>query len=140
MENFCLDGDIEEIIEGLGETAGAFEGKTILLTGGRGFLGRYFTAVFGFLNKKVFSSPCKLIAVDNLITAGETGAKKPEFEEGYTFIQHDVIQPFHPTGAYGAAGRPRAARCAAPAHTAHGVGTNPARHEKAGRSAHPGAA
>ncbi len=97
METFFLDGDIDEIIEGLGETAGAFEGKTILLTGGRGFLGRYFTAVFGFLNKKVFSSPCKLIAVDNLITAGETGAKKPEYEEGYTFVQHDVIQPFHPT-------------------------------------------
>jgi UDP-glucuronate decarboxylase len=90
--NFILASDITEIIENLGATAEAFAGKTVVLTGGRGFLGRYLSDVFAHLNRSVLKKPCQLIAVDNLITAGRLGAVSSE-AKGVKFIQHDIIQP-----------------------------------------------
>lgn len=88
-----LQSDLDEIVEQLGDHVGEFGGKTILLTGGRGFLGRYFTAVFERLNTTVLDQPTRLIVLDNLITAGEAGLVTPKGDH-ITFIQHDVIQPF----------------------------------------------
>ncbi|MBI2235916.1 MAG: NAD-dependent epimerase/dehydratase family protein [Magnetospirillum sp.] len=92
MAEFLLASDIAEICRRLGDTAHDFAGKTVLLTGGRGFLGRYFMEIFAHLNQNVLAKPCRLIAADNLITAGKEGAEIPEFEH-VTFIQHDVVQP-----------------------------------------------
>ena len=75
---FLLDSDIEEIAGSLGETAQAFNGKRILITGARGFLGRYFTDVFLKLNEKTLKDPCEIIAIDNLRTSGELGAEIPK--------------------------------------------------------------
>ena len=46
----------------------------ILITGARGFLGRYFTDVLVKLNETMLEAPCEIIAIDNLITAGAMGA------------------------------------------------------------------
>ena len=67
MTNFCLEIDIEEIIQRLGPQITELAGKTVLLTGGRGFLGRYFTAVFERLNTSVLAEPVRVIVLDNLI-------------------------------------------------------------------------
>ncbi|MEE9316693.1 MAG: NAD-dependent epimerase/dehydratase family protein [Rhodospirillales bacterium] len=93
MTDFVLSSDIQEIAGALGEDAQAFAGKTALLTGGRGFLGRYFVEVIAYLNESVLENPIRLIVLDNLITAGDEGAKFPDYEN-ITFIEHDVIQPF----------------------------------------------
>ena len=93
MKNFCLDTDIREIAEGLGAPAHDLAGKTVLLTGARGFLGRYFTAVFDCLNRTVLKKPVTVIALDNLITAGPEGRQIPDIPN-VKFIRHDVIQPF----------------------------------------------
>src|SRR3990167_4183346 len=82
--------DIQEIVDRLGEEAKAFAGRTILLSGGAGFLGRYFTAVLSALNDRVLSKPCRIIVCDNLITGG---AVNGEWPTGVRFLQHDVIQP-----------------------------------------------
>ena len=71
-----LDSDIAEICSTLGPAAQAFSGKRILITGARGFLGRYFTDVFVKLNETVLEAPCEIIAIDNLITAGALGASR----------------------------------------------------------------
>jgi UDP-glucuronate decarboxylase len=92
MTEFLLASDIAEICRRLGDTAHDFAGKTVLLTGGRGFLGRYFMEIFSHLNQHVLAKPCRLIAADNLITAGKEGSEIPEIEN-VSFIQHDVIQP-----------------------------------------------
>ncbi|MDA0307067.1 MAG: NAD-dependent epimerase/dehydratase family protein [Proteobacteria bacterium] len=92
MTSFLLSTDIEEIAAMLGDEAQAFAGKTVLLTGGRGFLGRYFTDVFVHLNEHVLAEPCRVVVLDNLITAGEEGAKVAD-HPNITFINHDVIQP-----------------------------------------------
>lgn len=93
MSKFFLDSDIEEIVSRLGAAADSFAGKTVLLTGGRGFLGRYFTQVFALLNASVLEQPVKLIVLDNLITAGDEGARMDESAD-ISFFRHDVIQPF----------------------------------------------
>jgi UDP-glucuronate decarboxylase len=93
MTEFSLQADIAEIAQNLGGKAQDFSGKTILLTGGRGFLGRYFTEVFVHLNEHVLNEPCKLVSMDNLITAGKAGSQIPNLPN-VEFIQHDVIEPF----------------------------------------------
>jgi UDP-glucuronate decarboxylase len=92
MSTYLLASDISEIAEHLGDTATAFAGKTVLLTGARGFLGRYLTETFAHLNRTRLQPHCKVIATDNLITAGKLGSEVQD-GDGVTFVKHDVIQP-----------------------------------------------
>ena len=93
MSAFILSSDIEEIVERLRPNARVFAGKTVLLTGGRGFLGRYFMEVFSKLNIHVLDEPVTLIAMDNMITAGKVGADVPKLPN-VEFNHHDVTKPF----------------------------------------------
>ncbi|MEO5335375.1 MAG: NAD-dependent epimerase/dehydratase family protein [Magnetospirillum sp. WYHS-4] len=93
MAEFLLQSDIDEIAQRLAGPAQDFAGKTVLLTGGRGFLGRYFMEIFHTLNQKHLKKPVKLVALDNMITAGKEGAQVPQYDN-ISFVQHDVIQPF----------------------------------------------
>lgn len=88
-------GDIDEICTKLSVAAKAFSGKRILITGGRGFLGRYFGEVFLRLNKIMLNEPCTVIALDNLITSSNKSQEIPD-DPNYCYIQHDVIKPFYP--------------------------------------------
>lgn len=67
--------DIATIAQNLGEDAKRFEGKTILISGGGGFLGKFLVGTFCQLNDTVFENPCKIISVDNYIT----GIPHPHF-------------------------------------------------------------
>lgn len=87
-----LEQDILEIAEGVRDLAPMMEGRHILITGGKGFLGRYFTAVFSRLNEKLFAKPLEMTVVDNLITA-RTGPPEDDGLPHVTFLQHDVTLP-----------------------------------------------
>lgn len=93
MSNALLSSDIEEIAERLGPTAQDLSGKTVLLTGGRGFLGRYFIEIVTLLNKSVLEEPANLVVLDNFVTAGKDGARILE-RDNVEMIEHDVIKPF----------------------------------------------
>ncbi len=93
MTAFLLQTDIQEIINRLRNDAHHFAGKRILLTGGRGFLGRYFMEIFKGLNEQILENPLSLVVLDNLITSGKEGADVPEYPH-IKFINHDVIEPF----------------------------------------------
>ena len=93
MKHATTRTDILEIIDTIADVRDRFAGKTVLLTGSGGFLGRYFTQVFTELNA-VLETPCRLIAVDNFITGRLVGA--PEDSATYRFEQRDVIEPFDP--------------------------------------------
>jgi UDP-glucuronate decarboxylase len=98
LKNFFLSSDIDEIVERISDVAKDLSGKTVLLTGGRGFLGRYFVEIFDRLNKDVLDKPMTLIVLDNLITAGKEGAQIPKYNH-IKFIKHNVIHPFAYEGA-----------------------------------------
>jgi UDP-glucuronate decarboxylase len=86
-----IQNDLKELVEMLGDDIYKLEGKTVLLTGGAGFLGKYYVALFIYLNQNVFKNPAKLIVLDNFITGDEsliTG------DEGIKFIKHDVNEDF----------------------------------------------
>lgn len=91
MNEFLLDSDIQDVIAHLDGVEHDFAGKTVLLAGGCGFLGRYFIGLFDELNRSHLSAPCKVIVVDNFITSGD-GAFLPSAPHR-TFIQHDVSLP-----------------------------------------------
>jgi len=90
MKSKIVEEDIATIAKGIAENSSALSGKTLLITGGAGFLGNYFIGVLNFLNKNVLDKPCKIISVDNFITG-----VKYNIEEGPNFrsIKHDVKNP-----------------------------------------------
>jgi UDP-glucuronate decarboxylase len=67
--------DIASIVQRIGADALLFEGKTILISGGGGFLGKYIVGVLCELNDRILSKPCRIISVDNYIT----GKHHPHF-------------------------------------------------------------
>lgn len=93
MTEFLLKTDIDEIVTRLKPHAADIEGRTVLVTGGRGFLGRYFTEVFATLNASVLETPARVILLDNMITAGDAGSTEVT-HPGIEFIKHNVIEPF----------------------------------------------
>jgi UDP-glucuronate decarboxylase len=97
VNGYCIPSDIEEIIVRLGDGVQAFEGKSVILAGGAGFLGRYFVAVFSYLNRRVFRRPVAVTVVDNMITAGPLGELVKD-EEFITYVNHDVIRPLDVPG------------------------------------------
>ncbi len=94
MSNFLLKNDIKQIVENLRDISNDFSDKTILLTGGRGFLGRYFMEIFNEINKNVLEKKINLIVLDNLITSGREGSDIPNYRN-IEFINHNVINEFN---------------------------------------------
>lgn len=90
MVSKIIEEDIKRIADNIDPTSKKLSGKTLLITGGSGFIGRYFVLVIDFLNKNVLEKPCKLIVVDNFIT----GSKNFSVENAnFNFINHDVRFP-----------------------------------------------
>lgn len=93
MTKYYLDSDMKEVAERLTGKAQGFSGKTLLLTGGCGFLGRQFKAVFEYLNTHILKKPLNVILLDNHISSGVAGEtiKDSEFIK---VIKHNVIEKF----------------------------------------------
>lgn len=85
--------DIQHIAKDIGKEAKDLEGKTLLISGGAGFLGSYIVATVAFFNAKVLKVPCRVFVVDNFIT----GKRKEDLESlgdpNIIFITHDITKP-----------------------------------------------
>jgi UDP-glucuronate decarboxylase len=90
--DFFLPADIEEVAQRLGDVVHDLSGKTVLLAGGRGFLGRHFTELFALLNERVLKRPCKVVALDNLRTSGAAGGERSD-RPHVRFVKHDIVRP-----------------------------------------------
>jgi len=90
MKSKILEEDIRNIAKNIGSDSSKLAGKTLLITGGAGFLGKYFLLTIDYLNKNILEKPCRVISVDNFII----GSSYP-IEEGQNFrsITHDVTKP-----------------------------------------------
>jgi UDP-glucuronate decarboxylase len=90
-----MQDDVAAVVESLGRDAERFAGKTVLISGGAGFLGRHFIAVFRRLNADVLSKPCKIISADNYITGEqlalhEEGRKDPNIVDVWADVSHPL--------------------------------------------------
>jgi UDP-glucuronate decarboxylase len=90
--DFFLPADIEEVAQRLGDAVHDLSGKTVLLAGGRGFLGRHFIELFALLNERVLKRPCKVVALDNLRTSGAAGGERCD-RPHLRFVKHDIVRP-----------------------------------------------
>jgi len=80
--------DIQNIANDLKSFYGEIEGKTVLVAGGRGFLGTYFVNVLKYINTKI-SQPIQIVILDNLITSKE---KETISDPNVTFLEQDISQ------------------------------------------------
>lgn len=87
-----LAEDVTAISAGIGDLASELNGKTILISGGAGFLGRYFLNVFRHLNRQVLERPCRVISVDNYITSVPQAQNETE-DSHVRSLWADVTQP-----------------------------------------------
>lgn len=92
MNNFVQRQDVQEIVDGLGDHAEQFAGKSVLITGGLGFLGRYFWAVLEHLNATTLKGrEVHVMLVDSMIACG--AAVPPERDSKFVqFFKKDMSE------------------------------------------------
>lgn len=88
-----LNEDIQTIADSLDGEAQALAGKTLLMSGGAGFLGRYFLGTFRFLNAHVLEKPVRVLSVDNYITGAREGVFGANDDPNVLSLWADVTQP-----------------------------------------------
>ncbi len=93
MKRNIVTEDICLIAEAIKKDAKKLEGKTLLISGGAGFIGSYILATIHELNKKYFSKPCRVISIDNFITGRKRRIVEEIKNENFTFIEADVTKP-----------------------------------------------
>ena len=85
MKHF-LDSDIEIILKNSNDLLKNFENKKILLTGGNGFIGKYFVEVFRRLNYKL-KKPIKLVVFDKNV-------RSKKIDKNIDLIKKDLSKSF----------------------------------------------
>jgi len=85
MSEEQISNDMKEIISNFKNIIPLIENKSILITGGRGFLGTYFLKTFIEINKQL-TNPVKIFVIDNLITSKTNSSQYPNVK----FIESDI--------------------------------------------------
>ena len=94
MADKIVEEDLQNIAEAIKAEAKVLEGKTLLITGGSGFIGSYFIATIDILNNKYFKKPCKVISLDNHLVGRSNNLIKEINSPHVKYIEHDVTKPF----------------------------------------------
>ena len=84
--------DIANLAQSLEDCLSFFEGKTFLITGAGGFLGRYMVHHLDYLNENVLANKTSAILLDNFVTGYEQQIVGEN--EHLIFKKQNVIEPF----------------------------------------------
>ncbi len=93
MTNTIIDQDVSIIASNLKNHVKKLEGKTLLISGGAGFLGTYILKTIAYLNKNKFKKPCRVISIDNYLTGTKKGNDSEYPESEFQFLEHDICKP-----------------------------------------------
>ncbi|TFF97226.1 MAG: SDR family oxidoreductase [Promethearchaeota archaeon] len=85
---YNIENDINEIIKRLEEDNISFEGQTILVTGGAGFLGSWVCDV-------LVRQGAYCLCIDNLTSGSTTNIDHLQKYENFRFINHDISKPIY---------------------------------------------
>lgn len=86
-----FENDIAQVLGK--ENLAKFAGKTILITGGSGFLGTFYKHFFIYGNNNgLFSPACKIISVDNYVK-GTTTINDETIDDNLIILNHDLTIP-----------------------------------------------
>jgi len=89
-----IQNDMTEIIKSFGPEIKKLEGKTLLISGGAGFLGSYIIATINTLNKERFKKKCKVICIDNFITGKKSRLDELNLNKTYIkIVNADISKP-----------------------------------------------
>src|SRR3989344_1915615 len=91
--------DLAIITKGIKKEAGALEGKTLLISGGAGFLGSYIVGAIHILNKNFFKKPCRVLSLDNYITAPKKSFLADIKDKNIKLVRTDVTKNFKIKGS-----------------------------------------
>ena len=86
-----IQEDIKNLALAMDGFKANFEGKTFLITGAGGFLGKYLVLLLKYMNDEVLDTPASAIFLDNFATGYE---EEVISDENLIFIKHNVIEPF----------------------------------------------
>ena len=84
---------LNTIVEDIKKEAKTLEGKTILISGGSGFIGSCINAVLYLLNKKILKNKCKVISIDNYITGSRKNFLLDIKDKNFQFLDGDIRLP-----------------------------------------------
>lgn len=90
--------DIVAIAQRLEPHANELSGTRFLISGGSGFLGRYFTSTLSYMNREIFDKPCEIVLLDNLITGEDSSTARED--KMITVVNHDVVKPIKLDGRF----------------------------------------
>lgn len=85
--------DLKVTLDDIKEEAKLLDGKTVLISGGSGFLGSYINSVIYLLNKTVLKKGCKVISIDNYITGSRKNFIVELKDKNFQFLHSDVRLP-----------------------------------------------
>lgn len=88
-----IQNDIRKIALAIKKDAKVLSSKTLVITGGSGFLGKYFLNTIWYLNKNILQKPCRVITIDNYITSRQED-EPVQGDNNFVFIKHDVRDLF----------------------------------------------
>ncbi|MFZ2682354.1 MAG: NAD-dependent epimerase/dehydratase family protein [Patescibacteria group bacterium] len=88
-----LAADLQAIVQALGAQAHKLSGKTLLVSGSSGFLGRHFLLALQHLNQHVLAKPCKVIAIDSSIVGTGLNTFGELYDLNFTHITTDICAP-----------------------------------------------
>lgn len=89
-----INKDLNEIIVGMGNDVKKLEGKTVLISGGSGFIGSYIVAAINELNRQKLSKKCTVISLDNYISGKKNRLVGLDIDKKYIkLIKADVTKP-----------------------------------------------